>query len=121
MPGKFAVIRLSQESVIPQFAYQSSFYSITKTADELSLVCEQYLVPSEFKAEKDWRILKVDGVLDFGLTGILSSILNPLAEAKISIFALSTFDTDYILLKSEILTQALDVLCAQGFEIWGQG
>jgi hypothetical protein len=97
------------------------FFSVTKTEDELSVVCEQASiplpVPSELKCEKDWRMLKVEGPLDFSLTGILSSLAGPLAAAKISIFAISTFDTDYILVKSENLSRACETLRHSGFTI----
>jgi hypothetical protein len=117
LAGTFAVVRLDPSASVPEFALQSSFFSITKSLGELSIVCEEGLVPDDLKAEKGWRILKVDGVLDFNLTGILASIANPLAEAKISIFAVSTYDTDYILIKAEILSHALNVLSAHGFEL----
>lgn len=111
----FSVCKLSPESSIPDWAQQGSFYSISKTFDELSIVCEQSLVPEGLKIEKDWRALKVEGPLDFSLTGILSSIAKPLAESKISIFAISTFDTDYILVKDINLESAKVVLAQAGF------
>jgi hypothetical protein len=113
----FTVCRLSSESVFPQWAMISSFLSISRTVSELSIVCESSLVPGNVKSETGWRILKVEGTLDFGLTGILASIINPLALARISIFAVSTFDTDYVLVKQDLLALACDALRANGFKI----
>jgi hypothetical protein len=90
---------------------QGSFYSITRTADELSIVCEDVFVPQGYqKIEAGWRALKVEGPLNFSLTGILAALATPLAEAKISIFAISTYDTDYVLVKEENLIKAIEVL-----------
>ncbi len=113
MPISLAVVRLNASSSIPHWATEGEdFFSITKTADELSVVCSEDKIPSDVKVEKGWRCLKVEGPLDFGLTGILSSLAEPLAKAKISIFAISTFDTDYILIKKENLQKALEILGA---------
>lgn len=113
----FAVCRLSPEAGLPDWVFGSSFFSVTKTADELSVVCDVNRVPPDVKCEKDWRILKVEGPLDFSLTGILASIARPLAAAKISLFAVSTFETDYILIKSENLNRACQTLRASGFTL----
>jgi hypothetical protein len=117
LPETLAISRLSPNDEIPTWAASGSFFSFTRTADELSIVCEQAHVPTNVKCEKDWRCLKVKGPLDFGLTGILASLASPLAEAKISIFAVSTFDTDYLLIKQENLKKALTVLNGVGHEI----
>lgn len=105
-----AICRMEKNSQIPSWAKKSSFFSISKTDDELSIVCEEKNVPAEIKSEKNWRGLKVEGPLDFSLTGILASLANPLAAAKISIFAISTFDTDYVLMKNEKLGAAVKIL-----------
>jgi uncharacterized protein len=111
MATSLAVARFDPCCKIPLWGIEcSGFRSITKTKDELSIVCSEESVPSDVKAEKGWRALKVEGPLDFGLTGILSSLAAPLAEAKISIFAISTFDTDYILVKKENLEKAICIL-----------
>ncbi len=96
---------------MPDWAIRSTdFLSITRTADELSIVCEEDNIPAGIKAEKGWRAIRVEGPLDLKMTGILSSILDPLAEAKISIFAVSTYETDYILVKSDRIDDARRVL-----------
>jgi hypothetical protein len=118
LDNQFSVSRLDPQSVIPEWAFQGHFFSVTRTKNELSIVCEGILVPVGIKSETGWRILKVDGILDFNLTGILASITNPLAEAKISIFAISTFDTDYVLVKESDLEIAGKVLRSNGFQFY---
>jgi len=110
LPNKLAVCRLENDARIPSWATDDSFFSISKTNDELSIVCSENKVPNGIKSEKNWRAFKVIGPLDFSLTGILASLANPLAEAKISIFAISTFDTDYLLVKNDNLEKAVKVL-----------
>jgi hypothetical protein len=96
---------------------RSRFFSITRAEDELSVICEQTQVPVGVRCESDWRALKVNGPLDFSLTGVLASILTPLAESGISVFALSTYDTDYILVKASQLDQAVAALSTSGHRI----
>lgn len=117
LEGIYGVCRLDSNQPIPNWATNSSFYSITRTFDELSIVCFQESIPDDVKFERDWRILKVEGPLDFSLIGILSSISTVLAENKISIFAISTFDTDYILIKSKDFESAINALKDNGYEI----
>jgi hypothetical protein len=109
-----SVCRLSADEGIPHWVPAAGFVSITRTADELSVVCVSGSVPPSVRAEHGFRILMIDGPLDFSLTGILSAVAGPLAEAGISIFAVSTYDTDYVLLKAKALTQAVAVLQAAG-------
>jgi hypothetical protein len=97
----------------------SAFLSLTKTEDELSIVCVQSCVPDGVECNRDWRALRVVGKLDFNLTGVLSSLAAPLAEAKISVFAISTFDTDYLLLKEKDFDRAVTVLKRTGHAIAG--
>jgi hypothetical protein len=106
----FGICRMNHSTPLPDWAFNSDFFSITKTKEELSIVCPQNNIPTEIKSENEWRVLKIEGPIDFALTGILSSILSPLAKAGISIFAVSTYDTDYILVKSEKLSEAVSVL-----------
>ncbi|NGX57270.1 MAG: hypothetical protein K940chlam3_00158 [Chlamydiae bacterium] len=108
MPGDYSICRLEPSSEIP--IMQDGFISVTKTEDELSVICHVGNEPSGAKCELNWNLLKVAGPLDFSLVGILAQISAVLADAGISIFAISTFDTDYILVKKENLdcaTQAL--------------
>ena len=107
LPEQLAVARLSPSESVPAWAFRGPFFSVSRTNDELSVVCLQTDVPSGITVETNWRAFKVKGPLDFGLTGILASIAQPLAAAKVSIFAVSTFDTDYVLVKNENLESAI--------------
>lgn len=117
LPEQYAICRLSSAEPIPAWALVGEFFSITKTPDELSIVCAEDNVPQEIQAERNWRALKVAGPLDFSLTGILASIANPLAVAKVSLFAVSTFDTDYVLVQTPHLETAKQCLVSAGVGI----
>ena len=111
LPETLAVCRLNPESTIPAWAVEKpSFFAITKTREELSIVCNQTLVPEDITAERDWNAFKVEGPLNFSLTGILADLSMPLADAGLSIFAISTFDTDYILVKTNNFDKAMHIL-----------
>jgi len=116
LPDTFAICRLAPDAPIPAWA-RGDFLSLTCTRDELSLVCAQANVPAGVQCECAWRALRVIGRLDFALTGILASLAAPLADAGISIFALSTFDTDYILVKAGDLENAIRALRQAGHKI----
>ena len=110
----FAICRLEPDADIPSWALAGDFYSITRTVEELSLVCLQEVVPEGTRAEKGYRCLKVGGPLDFSLTGIMSSLTIPLAQAGISVLAISTFDTDYLLVKEAQVDRAVQKLSLAG-------
>jgi len=110
LPGEFAIARLAADAPVPAWAQSPVFSTATRTADELSLLCPAAQVPADIKHERDWRILKLRGPFNFTETGILSSVLDPLAFSRISILALSTFDTDYVLVKSAQLEDAIRTL-----------
>ncbi len=116
LPYTLAICKLKPNQDLPVWIRASAFYSVTKTSEELSIVCEQSIIPKNIECNKDWKAFKVEGLLDFSLTGILASIANPLAKNKISIFAVSTFDTDYILVKSESWIEAKLCLEKTGFK-----
>jgi uncharacterized protein len=117
LPGTFAVARLAPVDGLPAWAAAGILTSITRTPDELSIVCEDGAVPPDVAAERGWRAIRVAGTIDFALTGILASVLAPLAAARISIFAVSTFDTDYVLVREAALDRALAALGAAGHRI----
>lgn len=117
LPGTFAIARLAADALLPAWAGKPSFLSVTRTADELSIVCEEHHVPNDVRHDRGWRCLRVAGPLDLRLTGVLASLLQPLADAGVSIFALSTFDTDYLLVRSAQLERALDALGAAGHRV----
>ena len=111
----FTIHRFPPNHEIPNQVYESQFYSISKTEDELSIVCNSTTQLNSEKSETGWSCIKVVETLDFSLTGILAKISTVLAEAEISIFAISTFDTDYILVKSKKLPFAREALLASGY------
>jgi hypothetical protein len=115
LPYNLTVARLSPDQQIPPWVWQDkSFLSITCTTDEVSIVCPISSVPADLSNESGWIAIKVQGLLDFSLTGILAALTTPLAAANIPIFAVSTFDTDYILIKQQYLSQAKETLEQSG-------
>ncbi len=114
---RLAVCRLEAGASIPAWATAGEFFSVTRTRDELSIVCAEELVPDHVKSERGWRSLKVEGPLDFSLTGVMLSVAAPLAESRISLFAISTFDTDYILIKEGDLERAVLALSESGHQV----
>ena len=117
LPQKFSVCRLAADAEIPDWATRGVVYSVTRTGDELSIVCESKFVPSGVKAEKGFRCLKLEGPFPFEMTGVLAAVLEPLARARVSIFAISTFDTDYVMVKEKSLAKAMRVLRAAGHSV----
>jgi len=111
----FSIHRLAPDASLPEAVSECDFYSLSKTTDELSLVCPEHIAVKSEKSNPDWKCLKVAGPLDFELTGILAGITDVLAKEKLSVFAISTFDTDYILLKKQGLTAAISALERVGY------
>ena len=121
VPGTYAVCRLPASAAVPAWAGKA-FVSITRTAEELSIVCEERRLPEdvfgiEFQIERGWVLLKLHGPFPLDAIGVLSSVAKPLAEAAISLFALSTFDTDYILVKRVHAKQAIAALTLAGHRL----
>lgn len=114
---EFAVARLAPTDPTPAWVVHGSFFSVTRTPEELSVVGPAETVPGHIQAHRDWRCLRVAGVLDLSLTGVLVSILTPLAAAGISVFAISTYDTDYVLVRGETLMPAIERLSEAGHEV----
>ena len=117
LPGSMAVVRLQAAAPMPDWATSSPFFSITRTPDELSVLCPEEAAPDGVRAERGWRCLQVAGPLDFSLVGVLASLLGALQEAGVSVFVLSTYDTDYILVKEGQLARAVEALSAVGHMI----
>jgi hypothetical protein len=117
LPDTYAVCRLDKDAPVPDWATRGPYSSVTRTADELSVVCPDALVPGGVRKESGWRVLMVEGPLDFSLTGVLASLTGPLAREGISVFALSTYDTDYLLVKQEQSEKALQALGAAGYHV----
>lgn len=113
----FAIATLKKDDPMPVWATSSDFYSITRTFDELSIVCPQESIPADVKINKGWRCLKVQGPLGFDIVGILASLSMPLATEGISIFVFSSYDTDYIMVKKYDLEKAVEVLRKAGHSV----
>lgn len=110
LPEKLGICHLGKNSEIPEWAKTLSFCSITRTRDELSIVCPQDKIPGGILAERNWRAFKVEGPLGFSLTGVVAGLASPLAKAKISIFYISTYETDYLLVEEKNLGQVKKIL-----------
>ncbi len=116
-PQPLAVCRLDPSEPIPAWALAAAFLAVTRTADELSIVCPASSVPAGVRSVGPWRALKVEGPLDFSLTGILAGLSAALSDANISLFAISTFDTDYVLVREETLDAAIQALRGAGYRV----
>lgn len=111
LPDKLAICFFEKNNDVPSWAMENNkFYSVTKTLDELSIVCPQDNVPAGVMAERGWRAFKLETVLDMSVVGIVASLANPLAEAGISIFYISTYKTNYLLVEEADLEKAVAVL-----------
>lgn len=117
LEGSYAVGQLEPSSPIPSWAEGEGFVSISRTKEELSVVCREDRIPRTVKTERGWRCLEFQSPFDFSLSGILASVLGPLAEARIGIFAVSTYNTDYLLVKERDLSRAVETLERAGHTI----
>lgn len=116
LPNKFSICKLGYDYQFPKWAENDIFYNITRTTDELSVVTLENCVPMGVLQNSGWRMIKVLGPLDLSLTGITFALTKPLAEEKINIFAMSTYDTDYLLVKDDCLDRSRIALEKVGFE-----
>jgi hypothetical protein len=117
LEGKFAICRLSPRSSFPDWALNETFFSITRTPDELSVVCPEDLAPESERRETGWQCLKVQGPLDFSMIGVMASLASTLADAGISLLAISTFDTDYLLIREKDFESAIFELGRAGHTV----
>ncbi len=120
LPGLYAIVRLDPNSPVPNWATMGDFASITRTADELSIVCPLTNLPPDVQSQLSWICLKLEGPFPFSQTGILLSFIAPLSNNRIPIFAISTFDTDYVLVPEESAGQALKMLSDAGHQLIGR-
>ncbi|MBQ4812857.1 amino acid-binding protein [Pseudoalteromonas luteoviolacea] len=111
----FTIHSLDSDAGIPACVLNSDIFFIAKTAEELSIVCPSHVSVQSFAAEPYWRAIEIIGPLGFSLTGIMSNISGVLAAANVSIFSISTYDTDYILVKEQQLTNAIQALKKDGY------
>jgi hypothetical protein len=116
--GSYAIVRLPADSRIPDWC-DGSFLSVTRTLDELSIVAAADLIPPGFRVEAGWSLLMVEGPLEFSEVGVLASLAVPLASSAVSILAISTFDTDYLLVRETDAERACEALAGAGHEITG--
>lgn len=110
LPETLAICRLPPEAAVPVWAQGGGFHSVTRTEQELSIVCPEGMVPAGVQAEVEWRALRLEGPIPFDETGVLAGLVSPLAAAGIPVFAVSTYDTDYLLLKKRDLSRAAKCL-----------
>ena len=117
LAGPYAIVRLAPGAGVPEWAMKGEFTSITRTSDELSIVWPADSVPNEVRPPLRWICLKLEGPFPFSLTGVLLSFIEPLSSNKIPIFAISTYDTDYVLVQEEFVGTTLDLLQKAGHEL----
>jgi hypothetical protein len=119
LPGLFAIVKLPAATPVPDWALTGAFTSVTRTSDELSIVCPADNLPSNVNSESRWTCFKLRGPFAFSQVGILAASIDPLAERGVPIFAIATYDTDYILVREESCGAALGALQAAGHDLLG--
>jgi hypothetical protein len=120
MSDEYAICKLPPHAVVPSWLAPSAFHCVTRTLDELSVLCLAAQVPASVQQAGGWRLLKLQGPFSFTEVGVLAGVLEPLAAARVSILAVSTFHTDYVLVQTEDLTRARDALLAAGYKFTTQ-
>ena len=115
----YAVVRLEPDADIPDWLRGGHFWSVTRSESELSIVCREEDVPADASAERGWCALELAGPLDFSLTGVVAALVTPLAEAEVPIFVLSTFETDYLLVREPDLQRSVEALTKAGHSVDG--
>ncbi len=109
LKGKYSICQFDIDQVLPQEIFKCDFYSVTRTNDEISVIVQEPLAFKVAKSSNGWRGFKVDGILDLSLTGIINDITQPLKDNGISVFVTSTYNTDYIFVKQESFTKAIEI------------
>jgi uncharacterized protein len=117
LPGRYAIVRLPPDSAIPVWAMKGDLTSITRTAEELSIVCPAENLPVDVQSPLRWVCLKLEGPFPFSQTGVLLSFIRPLSENELPIFAISTFDTDYVLIMETHSARAIKILRESGHNL----
>jgi hypothetical protein len=118
LADEFAICRLPPDTPIPAWADSLPFTAITRTAEELSITCARAAAPADVQAQLGWRCLKVEGPFDLNTTiGVLAALAQPLAQAGVSLYVVSTFDTDYLFVRGEQLGRTMETLSAKGHSI----
>jgi hypothetical protein len=117
MQERFAISQLAPDAPLPAWVMQGAFCSVTRTCDELSIVAEEFRVPAGIKSQPGWRVFRVHGPFPLSEVGVMASLTAPLADARVSLFVASTFDTDYLLVPQEQLASAIVTLERAGHTI----
>jgi hypothetical protein len=119
LPAVLAVVRLDASAPLPEWAARGDggLHAVVRTANEVSVVCADAGVPGDARAQRGWRALEVAGPLDLEMTGVLASLLGPLADAGVAVFALATYDTDYVLVRADRLADAVRALRDAGHRV----
>jgi uncharacterized protein len=117
LPETFTICHLASDAAVPEWATRGQLFSITRTSDELSLITETAFVPEKLRTAVSWRVLKVHGPFELSEVGVLAALLTPLAAAGVSVFTISTFDTDYLLVQSIQLSEAVAGLGRAGHSV----
>ena len=116
----YAIVRLAPDAAVPEWATRGEFTSVSRTPDELSIVCPIENLPADVSSPHRWICLKLEGPFSFSQTGVLLSFIEPLSSTGIPIFAISTFDTDYVLVQEEYAGMAIGALQEDGHELWAR-
>ena len=119
LPDLYAIVRLDPDSAVPGWVYDSPFWSVTRSDSELSIVCSEEDLPDGARAERGWCALELVGPLDFTLTGVVASLVSPLADDEVPIFVISTFETDYLLVREHHHHAAVEALTLAGHSVDG--
>jgi uncharacterized protein len=117
MDGLFAVCRLDKNATLPGWATGGEFFSVSRTPDELSIVCPRERVPGGVDHDADWRCLKVESPFEFDLAGVISSVAHRLAEAPMDVFVVATQDSDYLLVRERDFEKAVEVAADAGYSV----
>ena len=118
LPDRLSICRLDKDTEIPSWALKKSFVSITRTAEELSIIAPEAIVPDDLPHDTGWRPVKVEGPLEFTLFGVLAALISPLAQEGISVLAIATYDTDYFLVKEFQCEQVASILRNKGHQVF---
>lgn len=121
LPDGYAICRLSPGDALPSWISLGNFFSITRTAEELSIICSEANIPSGVHCQPGWRLIKFEGPFEFSQIGVLASVTLPLAESGVSQLTISTYDTDYIMVQAGELNLAIQALEAAGHSILNPG
>lgn len=116
-PDKLAICRSDQNAALPDIGQISGYYALIQTPNETTLICPEKSAPEFLLKDSGWRALEVQGPLEFNMIGVLSELAGCLARASVSIFVISTYDTDTILVKDQMLANAVQALISDGHQV----